>query len=391
LAKEKITILNQTPAAFYALMDAVLQESKQPELAVRSVIFGGDRLNTSYLKPWVDIYPLEKVSLINMYGITETTVHVTFHRITQEEIESQGGQSIIGRPLPETTVWVLDKDKRLLPIGFPGELYVGGTGVSQGYLNRPELNAERFIDHPLARGGKLYRTGDLGRLREDGLLEYLGRNDHQVQIRGFRIEIGEIEAAFLKHISVEKVVVRSFEDTFGVQSLVAYYTGLVVEIDQFREYLKSLLPEYMIPSNIFHIEAFPLTANGKIDLNQLQPPAADETESGSGAAPRDALDERITQAWKDVLNKPTLSIDDNFFANGGQSLKAVRLASILESELGQPIDLSLIFSEPTIRRFADAIRSALPVNDPTDDADLRQLIEGLSEEDIEAQLNAIEN
>jgi amino acid adenylation domain-containing protein/non-ribosomal peptide synthase protein (TIGR01720 family) len=391
LAKEKITILNQTPAAFYALMDAVLQESKQPELAVRSVIFGGDRLNTSYLKPWVDIYPLEKVSLINMYGITETTVHVTFHRITQEEIESQGGQSIIGRPLPETTVWVLDKDKQLLPIGFPGELYVGGTGVSQGYLNRPELNAERFIDHPLARGGKLYRTGDLGRLREDGLLEYLGRNDHQVQIRGFRIEIGEIEAAFLKHISVEKVVVRSFEDTFGVQSLVAYYTGLVVEIDQFREYLKSLLPEYMIPSNIFHIEAFPLTANGKIDLNQLQPPAADETESGSGAAPRDALDERITQAWKDVLNKPTLSIDDNFFANGGQSLKAVRLASILESELGQPIDLSLIFSEPTIRRFADAIRSALPVNDPTDDADLRQLIEGLSEEDIEAQLNAIEN
>jgi amino acid adenylation domain-containing protein len=196
---ERITVLNQTPAAFYAFVAEALKRSAHDfSTHLRYVIFGGDRLEVRYLSEWANRYGAERPQLINMYGITETTVHVTFHRVSMAEIRSGDGRSVIGRPLPETEVWVLDAQRRLMPVGMVGELYVGGTGVGLGYLNRPELTAERFLPDGVGSDRRWYRTGDIGRWREDGLLEYLGRNDHQVQVRGFRVELGEVEAACLE-------------------------------------------------------------------------------------------------------------------------------------------------------------------------------------------------
>jgi amino acid adenylation domain-containing protein len=205
---ERVTVLNQTPAAFYAFIDQALSHDHDWSSHLRSVIFGGDRLEPAHLRRWAERFP--SVDLINMYGITETTVHVTFHRLTPEELAGTI-KSPIGRPLPETTLYICDAALNLMPVGVPGELYVGGSGVSRGYLNRPELTAERFIPDPFHPGGRLYKTGDLGRWSWCGGVDYLGRNDHQVQIRGFRVELGEIESRLLEHPAIKECVVLALE------------------------------------------------------------------------------------------------------------------------------------------------------------------------------------
>jgi amino acid adenylation domain-containing protein len=225
LCEEEVTVLNQTPSAFVQLIDAQAQ-SAEGRHSLRVVIFGGEALELRRLLPWVGRNGAEKPQLVNMYGITETTVHVTYRLLTEEEIGTERS-SLVGKPIPDLRVFLLDRYLQPVPIGVAGEIFVGGAGVGRGYLNRPELTAERFIADPFSTDpqARLYKTGDLGRWRSDGNIEYLGRNDHQVKIRGYRIELGEIEAQLLHHSQVKEAVVLAREDEPGEKRLVAYVVG----------------------------------------------------------------------------------------------------------------------------------------------------------------------
>ena len=227
LQDERVTVLNQTPSAFRQLMrvdeEAAARGEMRP-LALRNVVFGGEALDPASLRGWVSRRGVDAPRLVNMYGITETTVHVTYRVITKEDVENGGG-SPIGIAIPDLSVYVLDAKGQPVPVGVPGELYVGGAGVARGYLNRAELTAERFIDSPFVTGERLYRSGDRVRWLADGGLEYLGRIDQQVKIRGFRIELGEIEAALQQHDAVREAVVIAREDVPGDKRLVGYVVG----------------------------------------------------------------------------------------------------------------------------------------------------------------------
>src|SRR6185312_13391373 len=257
LCREGVTVLNQTPSAFGQLMQA---QGELPGLkqALRVVIFGGEALEVGKLRPWVARNGVERPKLVNMYGITETTVHVTYLSLSREEIESARG-SLIGRPISDLKTYLLDRHGQPVPIGVVGEIHVGGAGVARGYLNRPELTAQRFVPDPFSADPKarMYRTGDLGRWRADGAIEYLGRNDEQVKIRGYRIELGEIEAALLRQEAVKEAVVLAREDEPGEKRLVGYVvardraataSAAALSAEVLREHLKGVLPQYMVPS-----------------------------------------------------------------------------------------------------------------------------------------------
>jgi amino acid adenylation domain-containing protein/non-ribosomal peptide synthase protein (TIGR01720 family) len=386
---ERITVLNQTPAAFYAFVAEALKRSAHDfSTHLRYVIFGGDRLEVRYLSEWANRYGAERPQLINMYGITETTVHVTFHRVSMAEIRSGDGRSVIGRPLPETEVWVLDAQRRLMPVGMVGELYVGGTGVGLGYLNRPELTAERFLPDGVGSDRRWYRTGDIGRWREDGLLEYLGRNDHQVQVRGFRVELGEVEAACLAQNEIQQAVVLPHEETVGQFELVAYLVGTSRPASELRAALLARLPHYMVPTYFEWVSVIPLTANGKINRKALPRPGSGAEVPHAAIAPRNPTEHTLLALWQEVLGLSNIGIHDNFFDLGGQSLKAVRLRSKIESNLNVALSLRDLFARPTIAELAVAVAeagdsdSALPKLNP----DLAEVMKEFSAEQIEAQL-----
>ncbi|MEA2740668.1 MAG: hypothetical protein QOH05_3975, partial [Acetobacteraceae bacterium] len=266
-----VTILNQTPSAFRHLMAA--QGGSDLQHRLRHVIFGGEVLEVSMLRPWYQDGRNRHARLINMYGITETTVHVTYRRLTPEDAE-RPTHSPIGQRIPDLRIYVLDAFGEPVPIGVAGELYVGGAGLARGYLNRPELTAERFLPDPfsVAPRARMYRTGDLGRYRADGTLEYLGRNDDQVKIRGFRIELGEIEARLAAFDLVRDAVVLAREDEPGEKRLVGYYTGPAIAAETLRSHMAATLPDYMVPAAYVALERLPLTANGKLDRRALPAP-----------------------------------------------------------------------------------------------------------------------
>nr|WP_328803371.1 amino acid adenylation domain-containing protein [Paenibacillus silvestris] len=257
LIAERVTVLNQTPTAFYGLIREACEGSKglkQPKLAVRYVIFGGEALQPQMLKPWKAAYP--EITLVNMYGITETTVHVTYKEMTEAEMAVK--QSVIGLPLPTVTGYVMDSARRLVPIGVAGELYVGGDGVARGYLNRDELTEERFVTNPYRPQERLYRSGDLMKRRADGELEYLGRIDHQVKIRGHRIEIGEVEHRLLSHPFVQEATILA-QELQGQTELCAYVVLREdVTISELRTHMQAGLPAYMVPSHYIRLEQIPL-------------------------------------------------------------------------------------------------------------------------------------
>ena len=271
LISEKVTILNQIPSAFYVLLESILDSREK--LNVRYVIFGGEALDPAKLRSWKETYPDSK--LINMYGITETTVHVTYQEIDEQHIKS--GNSIIGKPIPTLTLHILDKDQNLLPLGIAGELCIGGAGLSRGYLNRPELTAEKFIKDPFSNepGARLYRSGDLGMRLPDGNIEYLGRIDEQVKIRGFRIELGEIESVLNEYELVNQAIVLSKKDKDNNKWLVAYIVPEgKFERDEIISYLRGKLPDYMVPGLWVELNSFPLTPSGKINKKALPDPDA---------------------------------------------------------------------------------------------------------------------
>jgi amino acid adenylation domain-containing protein len=368
LKENQVTVLNQTPSAFYNLMDLEL-ENPRKELNIRYVIFGGEALTPSRLKNWKTKYPAAK--LINMYGITETTVHVTFKEITGKEIGSDAGN--IGRPIATLSTYIMDKHSKPMPMGAPGELAVGGEGVGRGYLNRQELTDEKFVKNPYKPGDRLYRSGDLAKLSSGGDLEYMGRIDHQVKIRGFRVELGEIESRLLTYKPVKEAVVIDRKDQHGDKYLCAYIVTLDVDMDaegmafekmpkpmitQLKEHLSRTLPDYMIPPYFVIMDHIPLTPNGKVDRKALPEP-----EAGAGGeyrAPRNRTEEILAETWAEVLeiDKDTIGIDADFFDLGGHSLKAAALISKIEKRLNARILLTEVFASPSIKEMAKHISPA---------------------------------
>ncbi len=355
LVREGVTVLNQTPAAFYGLISADLTHNKSH--TIHTVIFGGDRLDPTYLRDWTDRYP--QVRLVNMYGITETTVHVTHHTLTEADIWGAAGRSPIGKPLPETEVHILNPAGQPQPIGVVGEIYVGGSGVSKGYLNKPKLTEDRYsvfsirysvddlLNTEYRTPNTIYRSGDLGRWLPDGTLEHLGRNDFQVQLRGFRIELGEIEAVIVGHPSVEKCVVIA-RGTGAAMQLVAYAIGDERARDEIWARLREKLATYMVPSALLFLAAFPLTSNGKIDRKALPEPDFVAVSDSEFVAPRTDIERQVATIWAEELAVARVGIEDDFFALGGHSLKATRVVARMQGELGIELRLRDLFDRPKI-------------------------------------------
>jgi iturin family lipopeptide synthetase A len=351
LKKCGVTILNHTPSAFYHLIAEELKyEEKQ--LKLRCVIFGGEALNPGKLSQWKNKYP--ETRLINMYGITETTVHVTYKEITEKEIAM--GRSNIGKPIPTLSAYVMDKNLKLVPFGGSGEVYVGGKGVSRGYLNRPELTGDKFVTNPYKPGEKLYRSGDLVRLlNTSGDMEYLGRIDHQVQIRGFRVELGEIQAQLLQHQDIKETVVLAREmNQEGNASLCAYFVAdKDLTVPGLRNYLSLRLPHYMIPSYFIQIDQVPLTLQGKLDRRALPVPVGIRPKlEATYAAPGSDLEKIISQTWEEVIKRDKVGIYDNFFELGGTSLDIVKVSGKLRELLNIDVPVIAIFRYPTIDSLA---------------------------------------
>ncbi|WP_442950469.1 amino acid adenylation domain-containing protein [Paenibacillus sp. FSL H7-0357] len=352
LRQERVTVLNQTPSAFYALSEREMEEA-DAELCVRAVIFGGEALAPVQLRAWQRKYP--HTELINMYGITETTVHVTYKKLGEAEITS--GISNIGKPLPTLRAYILGEGQQLQPMGVAGELCITGDGLARGYLNRPELTAEKFVDNPFEPGTRMYRTGDLARWLPDGNLEYLGRIDHQVKIRGYRIECGEIEAHLMAHAQIREAVVMAREDEQGQAYLCAYLVSdEAVPVPELRAHLAVQLPEYMIPAYFVELEKLPLNSNGKVDRKAL--PAPDREAYSEGyEAPRDALETQLAELFAEVLGVNEVGIGDSFFERGGHSLKAMTLVSRIHQQLAVELPLRELFARPTVKALAVYVRS----------------------------------
>ncbi|MGF6358332.1 amino acid adenylation domain-containing protein/non-ribosomal peptide synthase protein (TIGR01720 family), partial [Paenibacillus sp. 4624] len=351
LGREQVTILNQTPTYFYQLLREVLADHAY-DLRIRNVIFGGEALSPLLLKGFKTKYPETK--LINMYGITETTVHVTYKEITWVEIEA--AKSNIGKPIPTLSVYVLDENRRPVPIGVAGEMYVAGEGLARGYLNRPDLTAEKFVDSPFAEGEKLYRSGDLAAWLPDGNIEYLGRIDHQVKIRGYRIELDEIETQLLNVKGVEEAVVLAREDNVGEKALVAYFVAdRTLTISEMRTSLAQEMPGYMIPSYFVQLERMPLTSNGKVDRKALPEPQGGMDTGVEYVAPRNQLEAQLVKIWEEVLGYSGIGVLNNFFELGGHSLRATNLVSKIRKEMSVELPLRDVFRYMTVGSMAEAI------------------------------------
>jgi surfactin family lipopeptide synthetase A len=347
LTRSGATVMQATPVTWRLLLAAGWQGNQQLK-----ILCGGEALPMELSQQL-----LPKVtSLWNMYGPTETTIWSTTCKITPED-----EVITIGRPIANTQVYILDAQLQLVPIGVPGELYIGGDGLARGYLNRPELTTERFIPHPLSNGtgARLYKTGDLARYRSDGTIEHLGRLDHQVKIRGFRIELGDIEAVLAQHPAVQQAVVVAREDTPGDKRLVAYIVstqGQRAVSKDLHSFLKEKLPEYMVPSTFMLLDTLPLTPNGKIDRRALPAPqsvmrSAEETF----VAPILPVHHQLIKVWEELLDARPIGIRDNFFYLGGHSLLAARLVARIEQVFGKKIPLAALFAGPTIEQLANAL------------------------------------
>ncbi|MFN6530351.1 condensation domain-containing protein, partial [Nostoc sp. ChiSLP03a] len=419
LCQEKVTILNQTPSAFRQLIQAeqskrqgsreqgargmgILPQENENHLAeagdcepcfallhqsrasgsfppapcplppapcplppasslnLRLVIFGGEALELKSLQPWFERHGDISPQLVNMYGITETTVHVTYRPLSKADLDRTA--SVIGRPIPDLQVYILDEYFQPVPIGVPGEMYVGGAGVTRGYLNRPELTAERFISNPFDNSKKLYKTGDLARYLPDGELEYLGRIDNQVKIRGFRIELGEIEALLASYPAIWESIVAVREDEPGDKRLVAYVVPQKEQsptVPELRQFLKAKLPEYMMPSAIVLLESLPLTSNGKVDRRALPTHELDSTLRELYVAPRTPTEEMLAQIWAQVLKLEQVGIHDNFFELGGHSLLATQLLSRIRNIFNVELPLRELFAASTVAELAQSIGQLL--------------------------------
>ncbi|MEU8694679.1 amino acid adenylation domain-containing protein [Streptomyces sp. NPDC048665] len=356
LVRERVTVVNQTPSAFSQLMRADRESPELScELALRYVVFGGEALDLTQLGTWYERHAEDAPVLVNMYGITETTVHVSHRALTERLVKEKSG-SIIGIGLPSLEVHILDGALRPTPVGVAGEIYVAGGQLARGYLNRPQLTAGRFVANPFGPpGSRLYRSGDLARWTRNGQLEYLGRADNQIKLRGFRIEPGEIEAALIAQAAVAEARVLVRADVAGDSVLTAYVVpapGATPRLAEIRDELRNLLPAYMVPTAYVLIDTIPLTSNGKLNRDVLPAPTPTAAPSrGRGGAvvrPANELEGRIVRAWSQILGAAEVSVEDNFFDIGGDSFKAVALARAV----GHGLSVVAVFQNPTPRALA---------------------------------------
>jgi acyl carrier protein len=292
-----------------------------------------------------------------MYGITETTVHVTYRPLSVADL-AEARRCPIGRALGDLQVYILDQSQQLLPVGVAGEMYVGGAGVARGYLNRPDLTAERFVPHPFSAepGARLYRTGDLACHLSNGDIEYLGRLDRQVKIRGFRIELGEIEAALARHEAVRECVLVAQQNEPEQQSLVAYVVAAAAAISssELRASLQQTLPDHMIPSAFVYLDKLPLTANGKLDRGAL--PAPDHANlSQSFVAPRSSAEMTLAAIWSAVLKVDQVGVHDNFFELGGNSLLATQVISRVRDAFKLELPVRSLFETARLTDFSSLV------------------------------------
>lgn len=350
LCKEKVSVLNQTPSAFRQLIQAEENFGISKDLDLRLVIFGGEALDIQSLKPWFDRHGDDKPQLVNMYGITETTVHVTYRPLKVLDLNSTA--SVIGTPIPDLHVHILDNVLQPVPIGIPGEMYISGAGLAEGYLNRPELTAEKFISRP-SKEELIYKSGDLARYLPNGDIEYLGRIDTQVKISGFRIELGEIEAVMTSHPAVKEALILAQQDQYGNNSLLAYVVGDKKHVADMRRFLKEKLPDYMVPSNFFALEAFPMTPNGKIDHRALL--NTDQTRPEMGPTyigPRNDTEQIIAAVWKEILKIDKVGIHDNFFDLGANSVLIIQAHKKLREKFENNVPVVALFQHPTINALS---------------------------------------
>lgn len=353
LQKQRVTVLNQTPSAFLLISQLKPRRAAQP-LALRYVIFGGEALNLRSLAPWVARFGDDSPKLINMYGITETTVHVTYRRILAADVSVET-ESLIGEPIPDLTLYLLDRN--LLPVadGEPGELCIGGAGVSLGYLRRPELNEQRFIPDPFGGNeGRLYRSGDLARRRPDGELVYIGRADRQVKINGFRIELGEVEATLAHCPGVTQACVKVHSGDDGKNVLVAYFLGNKVDARTVSLFMAGSLPVHMRPAHYIALASMPLNINGKVDTNALPAPPSAPPSTRPVA---DTLEGRIAAIWARVLQTDSFELDDNFFDIGGSSVRLMAVRSALQTEMKSTVSITTLFEFTTVRTLAAKLQA----------------------------------
>ncbi|MCB9010120.1 MAG: amino acid adenylation domain-containing protein, partial [Ardenticatenaceae bacterium] len=331
MQRQQVSFVTLPPSAL-----ALLNPEDFP--ALRAIISAGEACSAEVVAKWS-----KSKRFVNGYGPTEGTVGAVTAVLTPDD-----PTPAIGKPLPNTQIYLLNPQLQPAPLGVAGEIHIAGLGLARGYLNQPDLTAEKFIPNPFSQNGtgRMYKTGDLGRYLPDGRIEFLGRIDHQVKIRGFRVELGEVEAALRQHTAVQDVLVVAHENSAGPQ-LVAYVVGHAADLGDLRPFLNQTLPAYMVPAAFVPLERFPQTPNGKIDRKALPPP-----ESGSLAAddafvaPQDALETQLTQIWQEVLKQPAISTDANYFEMGGHSLQAVTLFAAIEKRLQVRLPVSLLFEAP---------------------------------------------
>ncbi|MEV5215334.1 amino acid adenylation domain-containing protein [Streptomyces albidoflavus] len=358
LADERVTVLSQTPSAFYQLMAADRADPRTgSRLGLRRIVFAGEALDLGRLDEWYIRHAEDAPVLVNMYGITETTVHASFLALDRALAAGADG-SLVGEPLADLGFHVLDQDLRPVPPGTAGELYVTGPGLARNYANRPGLTAERFVACPFgAPGARMYRSGDLVRPRADGGLEYLGRGDDQIKLRGFRIEQGEVEAALQRDPAVGKAQVLVREDRPGDRRLVAYLVpaedgGTLPSPSRLRDEALRTLPAYMVPSAFVAMERFPLTTNGKLDRRALPAPARRHSVDAALVPPAEGTESVVAAVWREVLGVEEVGATDDFFQIGGDSLSMVRVLSRLRTVLGAELPVRTLFRARTVRELA---------------------------------------
>ncbi len=366
VVQEKVTVLNQTPTAFkqFMLVDSSISNNK---LSLRFIIFGGEALNPQILRPWFEKYGENKPQLVNMYGITETTVHVTYRPLSLHDVNSK--TSVIGEPIPDLQLYILNDEQDVVPIGSPGELYVGGAGVARGYLNRPELTDERFIENPFSNNkkDKLYKTGDLVMKQSNDEIVYLGRIDTQVKIRGFRIELGEIENHLLQHELIDDVAVIVKDQETDNPKITAYIilsNKGNISMKALRQFMRSRVPDYMVPNIIVPVDEFKMTDNGKLDRSALTQYEEESLDN--------VINEKITteeviinvvSIFKDIIQtEEIIDKQDNIFDLGITSLTMMTITQKIEERFKVNIPIEMLFEGPEINEIAIFIYDQLQRN-----------------------------
>jgi len=378
LREKKVTVLNQTPSAFHQLFTSVTRLANTARFSLRFIIFGGEALDVTMLEPWLARFGDQSPALINMYGITETTVHVTYKRLFEDDLRRRE-VSPIGTTIPDLQIHLLDKDGKPVPDGMPGEMYVSGAGVARGYLNRLELSEERFIQHGATR---MYRSGDLAVRLPTGEFNYLGRSDNQIKVRGFRIEPREVELCLCGHSEVASAIVGPQEYGERDLRLVAYIVlrngrtpddpeaaKIVAEV---HRHAAENLPLHMRPFSCFVITEIPLTAHGKVDRAALHEWSARQQAFHACASAMSSTEQTVARIWEEILQKKGIGAEDDFFDLGGTSLALIRIFARLNDHFKLSLNGSILAEEATVSRLASCIdeqlngkKNHLPSKTPT--------------------------